>query len=150
MVEEEMSVQSQKSISETKPVNVLKGATKIVETRLISQTGQPLRALIPRNTPFEVQLLLDLSLVKIPKGERLSYDTIIYMKKLGKSRRDVTGRKEGTLSAARSAVIDVDNQPLAPGDYRLEALVALQPHSQPKRLKHQITAFNEGLLLRVI
>ena len=127
----------------------LKGATKIIETRLVNQAGQPLGALIPSNKPFEVQLLLDLSQVEAPKGERLNYDATIYLRKIGNHGRDISGGKEGSLAPAKSAVIDISNRPLAPGDYRLEGLVALRPHSQPKRLKNQLMAMTESMLLHV-
>jgi len=133
----------------SRPALTLKGATKIIETRLVNKSGQSLGALIPGDQPFEVQLLLDLSQVEVPKGERMGYDATIYLKKLGKSDQVVTGGKEGTLTAVKSAMIDVSSQPVAPGDYRLEALVALRPFSQPKRLKNQLMAMTESMLLHV-
>jgi hypothetical protein len=133
----------------SRPALALKGATKIIDTRLVNQSGQSLGAIIPGDQPFEVQLLLDLSQVEVPKGERMGYDATIYLKKLGKSDQVVTGGKEGTLTAVKSAMIDVSSQPVAPGDYRLEALVALRPFSQPKRLKNQLMAMTESMLLHV-
>jgi len=46
-------------------------------------------------------------------------------------------------------VIAVSTQPLTPGDYRLEALVGLYPHSQPKHVKDQLMAMTESTLLHV-
>ena len=135
----------------SRPALALKGATKIIDTRLVNQSGQSLGAIIPGNQPFEVQLMLDLSQVEVPKGRRLGYDATIYLKKMGINGRDVTGVKAGTLTATKkSAMIDITSQPLTPGDYRLEALVALQPHSQPKQLKNQLVAMTESMLLHVV
>jgi hypothetical protein len=132
------------------PAPALQGDTKIVETKLMNKAGQPLGALIPGNKPFGIQLILDLSQVEVPKGERLSYDATIYLKKMGINQREVTGEKKGSLESAKSAVIDISNQPLAPGDYRLEALVALRPKSQPKQLKNQLMAMTESMHLHVV
>jgi len=145
----EVAPSSSAILDASKPAVALQGLTKIVETRLLSQLGQPLGAMIPCNTPFEVQLMLDLSQVEVPAGERLSYNATIFMKAMGKKVMDVIGEKEDTIPAVRSAVIDISSQPLAPGDYRLEALVALRPHSQPKSLKNQLMAMTEGMLLHV-
>lgn len=132
-----------------KPYITLQGATKIVKTRLLNQSGQPLGALIPGKTPFSVELILDLSQVEFPKEERLSYYATIYLKRMGKSRRDISGGTEGSLTRAKRAAIEIYSEPLDPGDYRLEALVALHPHSQPKSLKNQLTAVTEGMFLHV-
>jgi hypothetical protein len=145
----ELASASSATLEASKPAMALQGVTKIVETRLFSQSGQPLGAMIPCNTPFEVQLMVDLSQVEAPKSERLSYDATIFIKAVGKKVMDVIGEKEDTISAVRSAVIDISSLPLAPGNYRLEALVALRPHSQPKSLKNQLIAMTEGMLLHV-
>jgi hypothetical protein len=147
-----------KSISSTKPLKiesshsapVLQGTTQIVETRLVNQAGHPLGALIPGNTPFEIQLVLDLSQVEMPKGECLDYNATLYMKKMGNTGRVITGEKNGSLDMAKSAVINVYNQPLAQGDFRMEALVILRPNSQPKHLKNQLMAMSESMVLHVI
>lgn len=68
----------------------LRGSTKIAETQLFNQAGQPLGVLIPSYTPFKVHLVLDLSQVDVPKGERLSYDATIYLRKMGKGGHFVT------------------------------------------------------------
>lgn len=133
----------------SKPEMAMQGITKIIETRLKDQSGQPIGILIPGNSPFEVQLMLDLSQVEVPKGEHLSYDAIIYIKKLGKSGKEIAGGKEGTISADKSTIINVSSKPLDPGDYHLEALVTLRPHSQPRSMKNQLAAMTESMPLHV-
>jgi hypothetical protein len=129
---------------------VLQGTTEIVETRLRNQSGHPLGTLIPGNTPFEIQLVLDLSQVKISKGESLDYNATLYLKEMGNTGRVITGEKNGTLDMAKSAVINVHNQPLSQGDFRMEALVILRPNSQHNHLKNQLMAMTESMVLHVI
>ena len=133
----------------SRPASALRGVTRIAETRLLNQAGQPLGALIPGKTPFLIQLMLDLSQLDYPKNERLSYEATIYMKKMGKSGRELMGEKEGSLPAGKSAVIEISSQPLEEDDYSLEALVAVRPHSQPKYMKNQILALTESMLVHV-
>ena len=143
------SSETSQSGETSSPETALQGIPEIVETRLMDQSGQPIGILIPGSTPFEVQLMLDLSQVKIPKGGQLSYDAIIYIKEMGKRGKEVAGRKEGTISADKSTSINVSSQPLNPGGYHLEALVALRQLSEPKSMKNQLTAMIESMPLHV-
>ena len=145
----EQASPSPETLESPKLAAKLQGVTEIVETRLVNQSRQPIGILIPGNTPFGVELELDLSRVEVPQGEQLSYDAIIYMKRLGKSGMDMIGRKEGTIPADQSVMINVSSQPLDPGDYHMEALVSLRPQSQPKRLKNQMAAMTESMVLHV-
>jgi hypothetical protein len=145
----EVALSPSENIAISRPAEGLRGTTRIVETRLRDQSGQEIGMLIPGNTPFEIQLLLDLSQVQVPEGEQLSYDATIYMKRMGKSGQDIIGGKVGTLSVDMNNVIDVSSMPLDPGDYQLEAMVSLRPTSQPNNLRYQLAAMTESVPLHV-
>ena len=46
-------------------------------------------------------------------------------------------------------MIEVEAKPLAGGDYRLDALVAVRPKSQKKDLARQHMALSDGVMLHV-
>ena len=133
----------------SEPELQLLGSARVSETSLQSSEGKPLGALIPSRQPFVVRLELDLSQLEAPKDERLSFDAIIYKKRIGNAKRECIGNLEGSLPKGERAVIEVDTEPLADGDYRLEALVAVRPQSMHKGSKRQLMAISEGMLLHV-
>lgn len=129
----------------SEPEMRLTGSARVTETHLQSIEGQPLGILIPSDQPFVVSMELDLSQLKVPKDERLSFDANIYMRSVGNGKNELTGNLEGSLPPSELAVININSEPLAPGDYRLEAVVAMRPQSQRKLLKHQLMAISEGM-----
>jgi hypothetical protein len=81
----------------SKPELRLTGNARVTETHLQSIEGQPLGILIPSGQPFVVSMELDLSQLKAPKDEMLSFDANIYMKSVGNGKNDLTGNMEGSL-----------------------------------------------------
>ena len=132
-----------------KPTPMLRGNPEIMETHLISSEGKPLGKMIPSDHPFDVSLMLDLSGVEIPDGERLDYEAILYAKQLGSHERLTIGIEEGSIPPAKSAVITIQSKPLPAGEYRMEVLITLGLKSYPKRPENQLLAFMEGLRIHI-
>jgi len=127
------------------PAPKLRGVLEITEAQLVSLEGEILGKVISSDHPFEVKLLLDLSGVEIPAGERFDYEAILYAKQVGSRERLTIGMKEGYIPPAKSALISIQSNPLSAGEYRMEALVSLGLYSYPKRPENRLLAFMEGL-----
>ena len=131
------------------PAPKLRGVLEITEAQLISFEGETLGKVISSDHPFEVKLLLDLSGVEIPAGERLDYEALLYAKQVGSRERLTIGMEEGSVPPAKSAVISIQSRPLPAGYYRLEALVSLGLISYPKRPENRLLALVDGLPVHI-
>jgi hypothetical protein len=130
------------------PVSRLSGSYRILSTRLQTLAGHPLGDIIP-SQPIIARFLLDLSQLETGGDPVLVYDAQVTLQKMGGGQA-FFAISQGPLAAVDPAAIQVDIQPLPPGEYRLKALVTLRAQSQPKHLKYQLPAFSEKLQLCVI
>lgn len=85
--------------------------------------------------------------MQVPPGTALHYHAAIYARPIGGARQPI-GEGQGEISADASADICVPGIQLAPGTYRVEALVALRP-AGPSASDKRPSALLEGGLIQV-
>lgn len=129
--------------------HMLKGIPIVRETQLFSNHGERLNNFVEDDEPFRVHLFLDLSEIDNPSGEKLNYQVTLFTKPFGSRSRTLAGQFEGTYAADETPEIKLQAKPLSPGEYLLEALVALRPVSLPDHPTNRILGFMEGLRLHV-
>jgi hypothetical protein len=125
------------------------GVPLIRKVSLLSPIGQASGNMVASSKPFGICLDLDLSQVLVPAGagEILGYRATLFVKQFGSRQRLPAGQGEGSLSPLESAQITLQGNPLAPGDYRLEALVAFWPLSLADHPENHQVAYIEGILV---
>ena len=119
------------------------GLPEIIDFQLAASGDNKIKNLYQANNPFIVNILLDMKNVEVPPLETLDYEASLFAE-ISKERR-LVGKEVGTISTKNTCEIQIPCNPLPPGFYDLEALIALSLASQPKRLQHQLYAITEGL-----
>jgi hypothetical protein len=102
--------------------------------------------------PFQVHLELDLSQVDAPVGTVFNYSAEVVSESLNTGSRVTIAAPTGDLMMSTMAGIDVDGEPLAPGLYRIGAIVRLDVRAtaQPAAPRHpQMMAFLDGGVFQV-
>jgi hypothetical protein len=123
----------------------LHGILEVQDVRLMDCEGERLGVMIPAGEPFVVWLILNLDQVQIPPGAALMYGVELYIRSGCKHERQIVSSDEGAFSPEDGAAIKIDCQPMSSGDYNLEVLAAVWPHSQARSLRNQLVAISEGL-----
>jgi len=125
------------------------GAPLVRNVSLLSQGREAPGNIVEGSKPFEIRLDIDLSQAQAPAGETLGYEATIFVKQFGGRQRLPAGQSTGALARLESTQISIQGTPLAPGDYLLEALVAIWPLSQARHPESRQMACMEGVLLHV-
>jgi len=114
----------------------------------LPNTDQSLHNL-PHDQAFDVSLTLDLNNVSIPDTSELDCIVTLYAKKLGGRSRHLLGETQKTLPFENILVLTISHMILAPGAYRLDALVTLRLPGIEPRHEPNIKAFLESGPLQV-
>jgi len=125
------------------------GTPMIQKVTLLSSSGEQAGNMLASGEAFDMRLDLDLGQMPISAGERLGYRVTVFAKPFGSRQRLLAGQNEGWLEPLESAQIAVQGNPLTPGEYLLDALVAIRPLSQADRPENQRMAYVEGILVYV-
>lgn len=127
---------------------VLHGGLKITDFHLCDLWGEKLGVIVPASEGFSLRLTLDLQDISVETGEPLKYTAVLDVRSLESKDCLAASRSEGLLSLDEPVhEIEIQSQPLPPGDYKLDALVLLWPKSQAHSLRNQLSALVEGILV---
>lgn len=112
-----------------------------------ARSGSFHRTLI-QNEPFDVQLTLDLTGLKVPGNARLNYNTIIYGRGQGRPGL-VVGKAEGSIIPVDKATITVKGNILPEGIYRLAAKVTVRQMDSEQTMKSSTSGVIDGGVVQV-
>jgi len=104
---------------------------------------------LPYDQPFDVQLTLDLSDVRVPTDTQFSYKASIYSKNLEGHSRQVVGEASGIIAFTDKVTVSVVGSTLPKGTYRLKAVVILSPRTTEPTQQTGLIASKEGDLLLI-
>jgi hypothetical protein len=136
----------------TPPVVVVRGSVGVPRLRQIETV--PAGTHIPQNfflygLPFDVQLTLDLSDVRVPSDTQFRYRASIYSKNLEGHSRQVVGETSGIITSTDKVTVSVEGIVLQKGTYRLKAVVILNPMTPEPTQQTGHVASKEGDLLLI-
>lgn len=127
---------------------VLHGGLKITDFQLRDAMGKKVGVILPAGQAFSLRITLDLQDISVETGEPLKYTAEMDVRNLESKDHLAASRSEGLLTLDEpSREIEIESQPLPPGDYSLDAVVMLWPQSQPHSLRNQLSALVEGVLV---
>jgi hypothetical protein len=121
------------------------GSLHLRELEPIPAGTTSLSRVFSQHLPFVVRLHLDLTGVELPNGDPLDYTAMVHAKRLGGGSREMVGQVHHTITPQDQLTILVPGKPLAPGTYRLDAMVTL---SHPSA-ELDLSAYQEGGVLQV-
>jgi hypothetical protein len=128
--------------------NIL-GKFSIQAIKILDPDGDPTGIRIPAGHIINLRLFLDTTSVVAAEDLYVTHKSFVYAKKIGGNESQLIGKSDGYLQDFGKSVIDVNCQALSPGDYRLEAVVILNPISSEAELNHQLMAISEGHFLSI-
>ncbi len=113
-------------VAESTPLTAkpgLAGKLHLRDMRIIGAKSAGPRRILPRDQPFDVHLILDLTEMTVPGSTSLNYKASIYGKSLGSRSGQVVGEAEGTIKPSATVTLNVEGNLLPEGAYRLAAKV---------------------------
>lgn len=126
----------------------LRGIPYVQEPHLFSLQDERLLNWVNAGETFTVRLGLDLRDVENPDQDQLVYELTLFVKPIGSHSRIQTACLEGILQPGETCEIELQAASLSPGDYLLDAIVALRPASLPNHPINRILGYMEGKRLR--
>lgn len=118
------------------------------ELEVIGVNSGSFRRTLVQNEPFDVQLTLDMTELKMPGNSQLNYNTTIYGRGQGKPGL-VLGKAEGSIIPSGRTTITVKGNALPEGIYRLAAKVTVRQMDSELTTKSSTSGVIDGGVVQV-
>jgi hypothetical protein len=103
------------------------GALHLSELGVTAVDSQEPQKFIPQGQPFYIHLTLDLTDIKVPSEEQLSYKATIYSRRLDGRPPLTIGEESGIIASTDRITLNVKGRTISRGAHRVHAVATLRP-----------------------
>jgi Helix-hairpin-helix domain len=131
------------------PALAMTGLPRLRQIETVPSGAHIPQDFLPHDQPFDVQLTLDLSDVRVSADTQFNYKASIYSKNLEGHSRQIVGEASGIIAFTDKVTVSVVGSTLPKGTYRLKAVVILSPRTTEPTQQTGLIASKEGDLLLI-